>query len=108
MASKNIFECPELLQESTFFSLNEATKKFPSPVSRATLERWIRRGVHGVKLATIKIGGRRFTTASAIRDFLLGQQHTTPEPARTEPKHGNLSKKAIADLSKKYGLPEPQ
>ena len=108
MTSKQIFDHPELLQESTILSLNEATKKFPSSVSRATLERWIRRGVHGVKLATIKIGGRRFTTASAIQDFLLGQQHTTPEPARSEPRRGNLSKKSIADLSKKYRLPEPQ
>ena len=108
--SKQVFEHTELLENvenETFVPINEVSNVLPSPKSPATVQRWIRQGVNGVKLATIKIGGRRYTTKSAIREFLHAQQKTVPETARSESRKG-MSRKMVADLSKKYGLPVPE
>jgi len=110
MSSKQVFDHAELLEHvenETLVPINEVSNVLPTWKCPATVQRWIRVGVNGVKLATIKIGGRRYTTKTAIREFLHAQQKTAPEPARSESRKG-MSKKMIADLSKKYGLPEPK
>ena len=106
MTSKQIFDHPELLKKP-LLGMKEAAKKFNPPVSDSTFQRFVRRGVRGVYLKTVTVGNRRFTTMSAIREFLHAQQKTAPEPARSESRKG-MSKKMIADLSKKYGLPVPE
>ena len=108
MASKMIFDQPALLEEVPLVDLTQATKLFPVKCSRATIERWVRRGVRGVQLETVLVGNRRFTSELAVHRFLLGQQHIEPEYAWTESRRGNISKKDIEEASRKYGLPEPQ
>ena len=101
MSSKQFFDHPELLEgETPLLDLTEATRRFPTKPSRATIERWIRRGVRNVKLATVMVGGRRYTTENAIREFLVGQQYTESEYARTETKRDNLSKKEIDEKAR--------
>ena len=108
MASKQIFDHPELLSEDApLFDLTEATKRFPTKCCRSTIERFVRRGSRGVTLATVMVGGRRYTTENAIHAFLVGQQHTEPDHAQFESKQGNLSKKKVEEASRKFGLPEP-
>jgi hypothetical protein len=106
MSSKQIYDHPKLLTETPLLDLTEATKKFPVRCSRSSIERWVRRGARGVQLETILVGNRRFTTEAAIERFLVGQQQTLPEQSRIEPRR-NLSKKEIAEASKRFGLPEP-
>jgi len=38
-------------------------------VHRATLFRWAQRGLRGIKLETVKIGGARFTSLEALERF---------------------------------------
>ncbi len=53
----------------------------PAP---ATLNRWRLRGVRGVKLETLLIGGQRFTSREAIRRFIESQnQPQAAEPSMT-------------------------
>jgi Protein of unknown function (DUF1580) len=63
------------LYEETLVSLAEAVCLLPGrrPHS-STLWRWYRRGVHGVRLETVVVGGRRFTSRAAIERFI---QRTT-------------------------------
>lgn len=51
-------------------SLRQASNILPGNPSRSTLSRWAHHGVHGVKLDTILVGGRRFTTSEAIEHFI--------------------------------------
>lgn len=37
----------------------------------ATIWRWVQRGCRGVKLETVLVGGRRFTSRQAIQNFVL-------------------------------------
>lgn len=41
----------------------------PAGVNSATCWRWIQRGVRGVKLETVLIGGRRYTSEEALGRF---------------------------------------
>jgi hypothetical protein len=108
MSSQQIYDDPRLLEEGApLLDLTEATKHFPIKCSRATIERFVRRGARNVKLATVTVGGRRYTTASAIRDFLVAQQRTEPGHTRTETKRGNKTEKEIIEASKRFGLPLP-
>lgn len=66
-----------------------AAKLLPSESrpSYTTWWRWCRRGIRGVKLETVLLGGRRFTTADAMKTFVTaltsggsGHRPTTSEP----------------------------
>ena len=53
-------------------SFNDAAKMLPDGKrpAYATWWRWRRVGIRGVKLETILIGGRRFTSAEAVQRFI--------------------------------------
>lgn len=50
--------------------LSEATGHVPGTPHPSTLNRWARAGIGGVKLETVKVGGRRYTSIEAIQRFL--------------------------------------
>ena len=57
------------LQEETLLTLAQAALRTPGAPHVSTLHRWRLRGVRGVKLETVLIGGRRFTSEEALRRF---------------------------------------
>ena len=63
--SKTIVDCPQIFGEE-LLNLADACKCFPAKCSRATLERWLRRGSRGVVLESVSIGGRRFVSREGI------------------------------------------
>jgi hypothetical protein len=56
--------------------LNQATADVPGRPHISTLIRWWRRGVRGVKLETVLVGGRRYTSLEAIQRFVKRQSKT--------------------------------
>ena len=50
----------------------------PSRPHVATLYRWWRRGVRGIKLETVVIGGRRYTSLEALQRFADRLSEATP------------------------------
>ena len=48
----------------------EATKYIPGRPNPATVWRWYKRGVRGVRLETAVVGGRRYTSRQAIQRFI--------------------------------------
>ena len=53
----------------TLETLAEAARSLPSRPHPSTLHRWRLRGIRGVKLDTILIGGRRYTSREALQRF---------------------------------------
>ena len=102
MASKVIFDSPQLLDE-TLVSLTEAGECFPVHTARSTVERWIRLGSRGVILESIYFGGKRYTSKEAIERFVRSQLHV--EADRPVTKHGSMSKRELEEKTRKYGLP---
>jgi hypothetical protein len=50
-------------------SLREASQLLPGKPHISTLHRWRLRGIRGVKLITVMVGGRRWVHPDALRDF---------------------------------------
>jgi hypothetical protein len=50
--------------------LRQAARDYFGNPSNATLWRWMLKGVKGVRLSTIVIGGRRYLTRAAAEEFI--------------------------------------
>jgi hypothetical protein len=50
--------------------LRELSRIVPGSPSTTTIRRWATRGIHGVRLQSWRIGGRRFSTELAVMEFL--------------------------------------
>lgn len=51
-------------------TLSQAMHELPNRPSPSTAWRWYRKGVHGIRLETTVIGGRRYTSREALDRFL--------------------------------------
>ena len=88
-------------------TLAEACRSIPPRgVSRATLFRWIQKGVRGAVLSTIVIGGRRHTSRQAIDRFIVaGNTDDTPAaPTFTVEQRSRMSVAARATLAAEFGI----
>lgn len=73
------------INSESLLSLAEAAKTLPTRPSVSTLHRWRLRGVRGVTLETVLLGGRRLTSAEALGRFANAATAAAngPMPART-------------------------
>jgi len=68
-------------ESETIITIGEGCRAFPpNGISDATMARWIQKGVKGVKLETLLIGGRRVTSREAICRF-IARQNPDESPA---------------------------
>lgn len=51
-------------------------QSLPDPPSRQVLWRWCSKGVHGVRLRTVRIGRRCYSTPDEFRAFLAASQRS--------------------------------
>lgn len=103
---ENIKEYAELIDE-TLVSLADACKKFPVPMSRASLERFWRYGMRGVRLRTVRIGSRRFTSLEEIRRFIEQTQNSGDEATPQRPLKPSMTKAELEAARKRFNLPAP-
>jgi hypothetical protein len=70
------------IQNERLCLLCEAAKEVPGRPHVSTLIRWWQRGVRGVKLETVVVGGRRYTSVEAINRFIarLSEPGGVPAP----------------------------
>ncbi len=81
-------------------SFAEAAKILPGNPSISTLWRWYRYGVKGVKLRTLVIGGRRYTTPEFLSEFSarLSDRHPANESGDSP---RDAHEKSLADIRAK-------
>ena len=53
-----------------YLTFKQAAQSLPGQPHISTLARWRSRGIHGVKLTTVKIGGRRMVAADELQRFI--------------------------------------
>ena len=63
-------------------TLSQAADFLPGRPHAATVWRWATSGVHGIRLQTWNVGGRRFTTVAALEAFL--QALNSPHAATSQ------------------------
>jgi hypothetical protein len=94
--------------ESDLISLADAaklvTKKFKGrrngkPLHVSTIHRWITRGIGGVRLKAVRIGGTRAVTPAALDEFFsaLAGDEATPPPTPTKATAANQRRLAAAN-----------
>ena len=86
----------------SIITLSEARTAFPGDkrLSLATLHRWRLKGVRGVRLETILIGGLRYTSREAISRFIAAQNaDESPTHVITPSRRKRLAEAAQAALS---------
>jgi len=74
------------IRSEQLLSINGATKSLHGRPHISTVWRWIQRGVRGVKLETVLIGGRRYTSNEALERFVSRTTAAAagePAPTRT-------------------------
>lgn len=94
------------IESEQLIPFRDAPKHIPGRPHAATCHRWRLVGVRGVKLETIKVGSKRFTSKEAIRRF--SEQTTaaadgvapTPSPSQTR-KHRD---REVAALKLKHRI----
>jgi hypothetical protein len=90
----------------SFLTLAEAAKAFPRKVSLASIWRWSTRGVRGVFLRTVVVGGRRYVPGSdAINEFIDATTAASgrhPEPIRC------AKSAAVDDVLQRAGIADRQ
>lgn len=74
------------LSQETVLSFSEAAGRVPSfrpgrKTHVATLHRWAKQGVRGIKLDSARLGGRLVTSAEALQRFADALSATPAEPA---------------------------
>ena len=90
-------------QTETLLTLSEARTALPGGkrLALATLHRWRLRGVRGVRLETILIGGLRYTSHEAIGRFISSQNAgDTSTPSVTPAQRERQAKAAQIELSR--------
>lgn len=70
------------LDRDTLLTFPQASARLPGRPNLATLHRWRLHGVRGIRLACVKVGGRRYVTARALDEFIAALSGApTPAPA---------------------------
>lgn len=83
-------------------TLHEACKLVkPKDASLATMHRWVTKGIRGVKLETIAVGGRKLTSKEAWFRFVAAQNAPeTPVPTITPKQRRKQSEAARVELER--------
>lgn len=58
------------IHSDSLLTISEAAKSLPMRPNVSTVWRWVQRGVRGVTLDTVLIGGRRYTSREALQSFV--------------------------------------
>jgi hypothetical protein len=87
----------ELSAETIFPSLAAAADSLPGRPHVNTLHRWRIRGIHGIKLETGLIGGRRVTSAEALQRFFIAV--TAAANGESPPNSGRTMKERARSIA---------
>jgi hypothetical protein len=84
-------------------TLTEASKILPGRPHISSLWRWHRRGVRGVRLETLVVAGRRFTSLESLERFTAATTAAAdgqPMPTRTSKQREKAIAAAEAELAR--------
>lgn len=57
------------IQRETLLTLDEAAHSLPGNLAPSTAWRWCRKGIRGIRLESVVIGGKRYTSTAALARF---------------------------------------
>jgi hypothetical protein len=95
-------------QTETLFPLAKGPSGTGRSVSAATMWRWAQKGVRGIRLETLRVGGRRYSSVEAYERFLVRLNEPAgakPDvPSRQRADELNAATRRADDLFERPGL----
>ena len=88
---------------SEFLTFSQAAAEIPGRPHVSTLHRWRLRGINGVRLRTVRVGGKRMVERIVLREFIEAVTAATdrvPAASRTPTQRERavvLAEKELAD-----------
>lgn len=82
----------DILSRRDLRPIAELAARLPDPPSAATLWRWHAIGIDGIRLRTIRIGGRRYSTAAAFNEFVQALSALPTQGDRVAPTDANAKR----------------
>jgi hypothetical protein len=75
------------MHNETLLAIAEVSDHVPTHPHVATVWRWIQKGIRGVRLESVLIGGMRYTSKEALQRFFEGSNASTngTQSRRTQP-----------------------
>jgi len=92
------------LSTEHLLSLPEAASRLPGRPHISTLHRWRQRGVRGVKLETLLLGGRRYTSREALKRFAAATTAAGSVDRSTEERSTDERQQAIVRAERELDL----
>jgi hypothetical protein len=89
------------IKSDELLTFSQAAKRLPGRPHSSTIWRWHMRGVRGIRLETVLIGGRRYTSVDALQLFVeqtTASADGTPVPSRTSGQRRRAIAAAKQDL----------
>lgn len=91
------------LASEHLLTLAHAAKSLPNRPHVSTIHRWRLRGVRGVRLETLMVGGVRYTSSEALQRFFnrttAVADGTSAPPTRTDKQREQAISRAEAELA---------
>ena len=90
------------IENEELLTITQAAKRCPARPHVATMWRWVLNGLDGVKLDSIKVGGKRLTSAEAISRFIAAttaQASGEPLPSRSPKQRERAVEQAERELA---------
>ena len=99
-----IREFPELANEQLVLLAN-INDHYPVPISRPSAERAWRHGCRGVRLETVYLNGRRYTSVEAINRYINQTQRTGEAEPSNKPTPSGMSQRDLEAARRKFNMP---
>ena len=95
------------LSTETLIPWQQVAKYVPGQPHVSTLHRWRLRGVRGIRLETLLIGGKRFSSREAITRFIVAlnaDDAPSAQPTFTASQRQRMSDAARQELASQFGI----
>lgn len=84
--------------------LKEASAYCPKRVHYQTLRNWVRKGTRGIKLDSVWVGGREYTSRSALSRFFAGLSRKRQAPAVADAIERNRNRLVRETIRAEFGV----
>ena len=68
------------LPRGDLLTINQAARRLPGSPHPSTIWRWRKKGIGGVRLCTVLVGGRRYITVEVLEQFIASMTASRETP----------------------------
>src|SRR5258705_619378 len=94
------------MSKQEYLTVGESCASLPHRPHHNSARRWMHEGCHGIKLRSIKFGGKRLTTKAWIDEFVEAVTSRLAVPVAHHEAEGKLDKLGVRSVGAKRSSPD--